>query len=209
MNGNLVTRAACVAAAVGLTVACNPHASTVSDRSTLAIKATCDAGGIARYDEVEGKYPGERASADPMDGRFLSDIGELPLPCIDGGADTYRLYQSDDSGEVVVGISQSSKGGRLWVVSLPRQAKIRRAERALLKAEWDSINARITAISFWTQPSRLLEPNREAWRGGWTLEGHSGGRYHRISRFYLDETLRPTIDAFFGLANPLFATRAK
>jgi hypothetical protein len=155
--------------------------------------------------EVEGTYPGQRASADPVDGKFLADIGELPLPCVDQAADAYRIYQSNDSGAVVIGISQSSTGARLWVNSRPGQGRSRRAERPLLRTEWDGIITQITALGFWTQPARLLQPNREQWRGGWTLEGYSGDRYHRISRFYLDDSLRPTGDAFFDLARPLFA----
>ena len=188
------------------TGACNHASSTVTESSGLAIKATCKTGGTAaRYDEVEGLYPGERTVADPIDGRFLAEVAELPLPCVDQGSDVYRIYQANDTGIVVIGISQSAIGGRLWVVTRPRRAKIRRSERALLRTEWDTITSEILAISFWQQPSRLLEPNREPWRAGWTLEGFRGERYHRISRYYLDDTLNRTAGAFLTLADPLFA----
>lgn len=106
----------------------------------------------------------------------------------------------------MVGISQSSTGARVWVVSQPRQAKIWRSERPLLTTEWNRITTQITAMSFWTQPARLIQPNREQWRGGWTVEGYSGEQYHRVSRFYLDDSLNPVVGAFLDLARPLFGS---
>ena len=206
MTVKVVALSACVAVIVTSTAACNSETSVVSGFPGLAIKATCPTGSTsAKYQEVEGKYPGERASADPVGGRFLADIGELPLPCVARGS-AYRIYQSNDSGAVVIGVSQSGAGARLWVNSRAGgRGKIRRAERSLLKTEWDRIVAQIMSLGFWTQPARLVQPNREEWRGGWTLEGYSGDRYHRVSRFDFDDSLRPIADAFLNLARPLFA----
>ena len=204
MNVNIAARVACIIVIINSVAACNSDSGTVTEFPGLAIKATCPTGRTSpRYAEVEGTYPGERASADPIEARFLADIGELPLPCIDPRAGVYRIYQFNESGSVVVGTSQSSTGARVWVVSQPRQGKIRRAERPLLTTEWNRIASQITAISFWKQPARLIQPNREQWRGGWTVEGYNGERYHRVSRFYLDDSLNPVVGAFLDLARPL------
>lgn len=207
MRVNLAVRVGCVTVIIASVAACSSDRGTVSGFPGLAIEATCPTGSTSpRYVEVEGTYPGERASAHPTEGKFLADIGELPLPCIDPRAAAYRIYQSNDSGSVVVGISQSSTAARVWAISQPRQAKIRRAERPLLTTEWDRVISQMTAISFWTQPARLLpEPNRELWRGAWTVEGYSGDRYHSISRFYDDDSLKPAVGAFLDIARPLFS----
>jgi hypothetical protein len=210
-------RMAFVVAFIAAAAACGTDREPVGGYPGLAIKATCRTGSTeARYSEVDGAYPGERASGDTLEGRFLAGIGELPLPCIDRSAETYRIYQysgGEFGGFLIVGMSQAVAGSRMWAVVQPygvHAAKIRRAERVLLGSEWDSISTQISAISFWTQPARLMpEPYREMWRGAWKVKGYSGDRYHSVSRFYLDDRLKPVVSAFLDLARPLLSGAAK
>jgi hypothetical protein len=148
-----------------------------------------------------------------FDGQIESN-GELPLPCIDRRAETYRIYQytgGEFGGFWLVGVSRSTNGSRLWAVVKPSSvSEARHVGRAVTPAEWDSIATRISAINFWTQPARLLpEPNREPWRGALSLEGYSSDRYHSVSRFNDDKGLRTVMEAFLEIAPPLLNKAAK
>lgn len=101
----------------------------------------------------------------------------------------------------------------MWAIQKPYggpDTKIRRGSRALVEAEWDRIATQLAALSFWSQPARLLpEPHRHPWQGEWKVEGYNGDRYHSVSRVYDDERLRPVASAFIDLARPLFSAAAK
>jgi hypothetical protein len=212
---NQVARTVWATVVIAAAAACHSDRATADGFPGLAIEARCRTGSTApQYSEVEGEYPGERASGDSLDVRFLGSNGELPLPCIDRRAETYRIYQDtggEFSGFWLVGVSRSANGSRLWAVVKPNSvSEARHVGRAITLAEWESITTRISAMNFWTQPARLLpEPNREAWRGALNLEGYSSDRYHSIRRFYDDKGLRTVMEPFLEIARPLLNKAAK
>jgi hypothetical protein len=194
--------------------ACNLDRATVNGFPGLAIKSTCrEESRAAHYSKVDSAYPGERVSGDLLQPMFLGGIGELPLPCIDRRAEIYR-FQQITGGEfgglsLIVGIRRSAADSRIWVIDQrygPYEAKVRRAERALLETEWDQLATELSAMGFWNQPARLLpDPDRKTYlyRGAWMVEGYNDSHYHGVSRFYGDGNVNPSVPTFLDLARPL------
>lgn len=216
MSGDLAVRLACVMVTTAAAAACNSNRVSVSGFPGLGIAATCRAGSTtASYSVSDGMYPGERAAGDLLDNRFFGGIGELPLPCIDRRAETYRVYQyngGEFGGFVLVGISRTTAGSRIWVVWKPyggSHMQIRRGERALLDLEWDRIANKISAINFWSQPARLLPEPYRAWGAQWKVEGYANRRYHSVSRFYDDKVLKDVVGAILELARPPMSASAQ
>lgn len=217
MNFNRIAVVACVAMVIAAVAACNSHRATVAGFPGLAIEGTCRLGStVVQYSEVDPAYPGERVSGDLLDPNYFGAMGELPLPCVDPRNETYRVYQSSGGefgGFILVGITRSISGSRLWAISKPyggQFMKVRRAGRILLDSEWDAIANQMSAIRFWTQPA-LPPPDPTPtiymdWRGMLHLEGYNGDRYHGVTRFPEDEGVKSVTRAFIDLARPLLET---
>ena len=194
--------------------ACNSARASLDGFPGLSIEATCRTASMtAQYSEVAPAYPGERVSGDLLQPAYLLGTGELPLPCIDHRAEVYRIRQHT-GGEffgttLVVGISRSTAGARIWAVEQRMNqfgTKTRRGGRTLLEAEWRGLARQIAAIHFWTQPAFLPpvpSPNPNERRGTVNVEGYNAARYHGVSRLDDEASVQPVARAFADLARPL------
>lgn len=170
----------------------------------LAIEAHCRRGSIdARFVEADSLNPGEHATADP---HFLSTMGELPLPCVDRDAESYRFVNWGGAFGTtrVIGVKRSRQSPGAWFVtqSVVPGSRARRQERQLTDAEWDALGVRLSSVRFWTLPARILLPEPPLYLDGcgcWTLEGYKDGRYHRIERYWDDPNLKALAEAFSDL----------
>src|ERR1044072_4229101 len=91
---------------------CSP-APTSGGFPGLSIEAGCLQGStVARYSEVDDMTPGEHSTGDSLEWRrFLSTVGELPLPCVDPKGESYRFidWGSTFGATRIVGVTLRSQ----------------------------------------------------------------------------------------------------
>src|SRR6478609_4817728 len=114
-------RVTCLVVAINCVAACNSGRFSLDGFPGLSIEATCRTASMtAQYSEVAPAYPGERVAGDLLQPTYLGGTGELPLVCIDHGAETYRIRQHSVGAYrgtiLIVGISRSTASARVWVI---------------------------------------------------------------------------------------------
>jgi len=141
-------------------------------------------------------YP-ESAELDAFEQHWYSQhlraMGEPSLSCGQrDGEEVYRfLWLPSFQHPLAVRITHTGDGATLDVTELTGAGGYdpgivgRHEERKLTNAEWESLQAALGAIDFWTMPTKPPpDPTVAHFDGAqWILEGHRAGSYHVVDRW--------------------------